>query len=168
MHKLKNSYGLMTTAVGAATTVADCGLAAGFGFDTTRSPPAIMPCALGTYNDAAFTANTSAPCTACPTGRTTSVEGASKLEQCQLCSPGYGGANCATQCGGLGTSATYGPAGRTVDDPACLACSTQATGYSFEWQMQNALFQSQALSRTGANASTDCVAQFGQLQDRSW
>jgi len=130
-----------------------------------------MPCPIGTYNDALWQNSTTAPCTACGYGLTTAAEGSDKADQCSLCVPGYGASNgtCQGICGGVGALATYGPPGRNVaTDPSCIPCSTQATGYSFEWNKQNDLFQSLAISKDYANSSLDCVAELGQLMDGSW
>jgi hypothetical protein len=55
-----------------------------------------------------------------------------------VCLPGFGGANCAQQCGGVGVHATYGPAGRSLSPPAgpeCVPCSGdgKTLTYSFHW-----------------------------------
>lgn len=160
-------FGQTTKGVGKGVTSADCGIAAGYGFDAVRS--VIAPCPVGTYNSANFTTSLTAACTPCPTGLTTAAEGSDSADQCAYCMGGYGGANCASACGGLGASATYGPPGRGVaQDPSCVACTTQTTGYSFEWQMQNELFVSLPLSKPYANSSLDCIAQYGQLVDGAW
>lgn len=97
----------------------------------------------GTYNDVAWTAGLTKQCTNCTSiyaGLTTKAEGASTASACNYCIPGFGGANCEAPCGGDPTvtptqSATYGPADRSIDTSGssqCVACTTQATGYSFD------------------------------------
>lgn len=72
-------FGTTTSAVGAGVTILDCGLAAGFG----NVSGTITPCPIGTYNGAAYTpVGSSGPCTECPGFTTTTVEGASSMEQC--------------------------------------------------------------------------------------
>lgn len=84
----------------------------------------------GTYSDGL--SEKSEPCKSCPTGRTTVAAGSNSVEDCKLCSPGFGGTNCSTICGGA--EATYGPPGREVGSP-CLQCSAQGktVTYSFNW-----------------------------------
>jgi len=160
------SYGLTTEGVGRGVALTSCGMGPGFGLVGTS----IVPCPIGTYNALDWQASQTAACTNCSTGLTTVAEGSSQANQCNLCVPGYGGANCASACGGgIGAAATYGPAGRSVDtDPSCIPCSNQSTGYSFEWNMNNDLFQANALSKPNANSSLDCVADLSQLMDGSW
>lgn len=83
-----------------------------------------------------------------------------------MCVGGYGGDLCAATCGGT-NGATYGPPGRALNS-SCEACATQTTGYHFEWNLGDDLFQAPAIAKPSANSSTDCVAQFGQLQDGAW
>lgn len=65
--------------------------------------------------------------------------------------------------------ATYGAAGRTTDtNPNCTACTVQQTGYSFQYEMRNDIYQSPAISRLGANSSVDCIAKWSQLADGAW
>lgn len=159
------AYGLTTEGVGKGVSQASCGMAAGFGL----VGGSVVPCPIGTYNALSWQASTTAACTNCSTGLTTAAEGSSQADQCALCVAGYGGANCASQCGGLGAAATYGPIGRSVDtDPACIPCSNQSTGYSFEWNKANDLFQALPLSKLGASSALDCVADLSQLMDGSW
>lgn len=72
-------FGLTTSAVGAGVTVADCGVAGGFGnFSGT-----IAPCPIGTYNGKNWTAAPSPQgCTDCPGFTTTAAEGAASVDQC--------------------------------------------------------------------------------------
>jgi hypothetical protein len=84
-----------------------------------------------------------------------------------MCQPGRGGANCTDICGGA--VASYGPIGRSVDtNPNCTMCTTQDTGYSFDWNLQNDIYASPAVSKAYANSSTDCVSQYSQLVDGAW
>lgn len=94
-------YGLTTSDVGAGVTDADCGMAPGFGLDGT----VIRECPIGTYNNLTWQASKTVPCTACPTGTTTQGTGSNNEDQCNLCQPGFGGTNCADNCGG--DSGTY-------------------------------------------------------------
>jgi hypothetical protein len=64
--------------VGAGVTKADCGIAKGYGFLDNK----ILPCPIGTFNDRAYTAGTTQPCTACPTGSTTSAAGGDNVNSC--------------------------------------------------------------------------------------
>jgi hypothetical protein len=97
------------------------------------------------------------------------MEGASESTHCSICLPGWGGPDCSSKCGGEGALATYGPPGRSTDtDPRCINCTKQKTGYNFEWNRQNDVYASAAVSRIGANASMDCVAKWSQLLDGAW
>lgn len=122
--------GRTTLEAGAGSTLADCGIAAGYG----GYGGVVVQCPQGTYNNAsykAYTAGASVPCSSCPQRTTTAGVGATVDTQCNQCVAGYGDAGCLTACGGgTGTSATYGPAGRAKDTP-CTACDASATGYSF-------------------------------------
>lgn len=155
--------GLTTAGVGVGITIANCGMKAGYGFHNG----AITLCPVGTYNDAAYTNSTTTPCSSCPNGTTTSSTGGDSAGACSLCAAGYGGAACSSLCGGPGASATYGPAGRTVGS-ACVSCTTSATGYSFEWNGSNGLFNPQAVSRVGATSSVACLTEFAQFADHAW
>jgi hypothetical protein len=100
------SYGFTTNGVGVGITEADCGPAAGFGYYNVSGTPNLVPCPIGTYNNKTWDSNDTAICTTCPTGLTTQREGSNSDLDCNMCSAGYGGASCATQCGGTGTDAT--------------------------------------------------------------
>lgn len=86
-----------------------------------------------------------------------------------VCSAGYGGPSCGTLCGGEGTAASYGPAGRALNS-ACIPCGHdgQTYGYSFDWNQSNDVFSSRTISRPAAISPIDCVSEFGQLVDMSW
>jgi hypothetical protein len=86
---------------------------------------------------------------------------------CAVCSGGWGGAGCKTQCGGKGSAATYGDEGRPMGTE-CTQCSWSSTGFSFSWNGGNDLFVAQAVSPIGADSSFDCVAEFAQLADSAW
>lgn len=132
----------------------------------TLNPVCMLLLLPGTYNDVDWN-TTVGPCKSCPDGLTTSVEGASADGQCNMCQPGRGGVNCNDVCGGA--IASYGPIGRSVDtNPNCTMCTTQDTGYSFDWNLQNDIYASAAVSKAYANSSTDCVAQYSQLVDGAW
>jgi hypothetical protein len=77
-------YGLTTPDVGAGVTVADCGLAPGFGYvnNTGTGNSAVAPCPVGFYNNNTWNGNTSDLCIACPTGLTTLKEGSDNADQC--------------------------------------------------------------------------------------
>lgn len=96
------AYGLTTPDIGAGVTSADCGMGPGFG---KGSDGQIRECPIGTYNNETWQASNSSACVSCPTGTTTQSTGSDKPEQCNLCSPGYGGVNCNATCGGTGLMA---------------------------------------------------------------
>lgn len=138
----------------------------------TSSSCLIHPSSAGTYNDA-LVQNASTACKACPTGRTTPKAGSDSLSDCQLCSPGFGGLNCGSPCGGVGTNATYGPPGRGQVDgqvTECLACSAngQTATYSFSYDMQNQLFTPRTVSRIGAASPIECLSEYSQINDGSY
>jgi hypothetical protein len=78
------AYGLTTSDVGTGITVADCGLAPGFGYvnNTGTGNSSVSPCPIGFYNNNTWNRNTSDLCIACPTGFTTLKEGSDSPEQC--------------------------------------------------------------------------------------
>jgi hypothetical protein len=41
-------------------------------------------------------------------------------------------------------------------------------GFSFHYNLGNDVFVPQTIARAGASASTDCLAEFGQLLDGHW
>lgn len=57
---------------------------------------------------------------------------------------------------------SYGTAGREAGT-ACTLCSTQNTGFSFEWDMNNDIWQATAVSKLNANQSGDCLSEFQQV-----
>lgn len=162
------SYGFTTNGVGVGITEADCGPAAGFGYYNVSGTPNLVPCPIGTYNNKTWDSNDTAICTTCPTGLTTQREGSNSDLDCNMCSAGYGGASCATQCGGTGTDATYGPPGRGIASPTCLNCSFASTGFSFEYNLTNLVYAPRAVSRVGANFSGDCLTEYTQVEDKAW
>lgn len=115
----------------------------------------------GTYNDQ-LRSNTTTPCTACPDHLTTSQAGGRSLEDCDTCAVGFGGTDCATQCGG--SNATYGPAGREKDAP-CEACPVIAAGYFFDYLAVNRNFSPAVVARPGPTSLGDCLAEFAQITD---
>jgi len=69
----------MTTAgPGLGVTLADCGVALGFGFHDG----AVVPCPIGTYNNETYSASKTQPCKACPVGSTTMGMGGDALSSC--------------------------------------------------------------------------------------
>lgn len=162
-------FGLTTEAVGAGVNLTSCGLAAGYG----RGPSGIMPCPIGSFNPAPWTAAVAGvfpACTDCPGFTTTQAEGADNERQCNLCDAGYGGSGgsdttCTTKCGGA--VASYGTPGREAGTP-CTACSTQATGFSFEWMMNQDTYQSRAVAIDGAASAGECLSEFAQIVDGAW
>lgn len=84
-----------------------------------------------------------------------------------VCKGGWGGTGCQTQCGGKGSSATYGDEGRPMG-AECTQCSWSSTGFSYNWNGGNDLFIAQAVAAIGADSSFDCVAEFAQLADSAW
>jgi hypothetical protein len=83
-----------------------------------------------------------------------------------VCKPGFGGANCGSQCGG--GAATFGVAGRPVSTPACDTCPAMTTGFSFDYEAANQPFTPAAVARTGADSAADCLAEFAQIEDSAW
>lgn len=101
-----------------------------------------------------------------PVGRTTPEAGSDSLSDCRLCSGGFGGADCATSCGGLAENATYGPLGRAVGSE-CQPCSAQGktVTFSFAWNMQNDIFTPRTVSRLGAITPVECLSEYSQVRD---
>lgn len=122
-------------------------------------------CSAGTFNPE-LRSNTTAACDACPAGLTTSQAGGRSAADCNMCSVGYGGSNCATQCGGI-NGATFGPAGRSKLAPDCVACPAMSTGFSFD-HMGNQNFTPAAVARLAADSAADCLAEFAQIVDTAW
>lgn len=85
-----------------------------------------------------------------------------------VCLPGWGGTDCATQCGGgYGSAASYGPAGRERGS-ACIPCNTALSYYSYDWQNQNDVWGAPVAARLGADNAADCLAQYAQIVDGAW
>jgi hypothetical protein len=118
----------------------------------------------GTYNDL-LRADTATACTTCAAGLSTSTTGGRDSSACDVCATGYGGTNCAAQCGGgSGVNATFGVAGR-ARGANCDACPTMSTGFSFDYLGQNRAFTPNPLARLGADSPADCLAEFAQIAD---
>lgn len=49
-----------------------------------------------------------------------------------------------------------------------MQCSNSSTGFSYNWQLHNDLFQAQPISRLGASKSGDCLSQYQQIEDSAW
>jgi hypothetical protein len=114
------------------------------------------------YNDRALDLTRQAACLQCPAGRTTGDVESKLASDCDLCKPGYGNSNCATVCGGVGASATYGEGLRPLST-SCTACSPTILTANISGTSQN--FSSTASSKTSASLPTDCLstwAIFGQ------
>lgn len=62
---------------------------------------------------------------------------------------------------------SYGTPGREAGTP-CTACSTQATGFSFEWMMNQDTYQSRAVAIEGAASAGECLSEFAQTVDGAW
>lgn len=62
---------------------------------------------------------------------------------------------------------SYGPAGREAGSP-CIPCSTQNTGFAFEWMMNQDLYQAKAVAITGATSGGECLSEFAQTVDGAW
>lgn len=83
-------FGLTTEDVGKGYTEADCGIAAGYGYENITFNAAqnvtgnnsIVPCPIGKYNNISWNLDRLAPCTACPAGMTTEKEGSDSPLQC--------------------------------------------------------------------------------------
>lgn len=141
-------------------SVSDCLIATGYGYHNSQ----IQPCPVGTYNNATQS-NLTAPCTTCPTGLTTSGTGSNRADQCNLCSAGYGGTDCATQCGGA--SATYGPAGSDAGTN-CTTCPAMTQGFAFDYRGTSVDYAPGSIARSGASTASDCLAEFAQIVDVAW
>lgn len=120
----------------------------------------------GTYNPEIRTTKT-APCTACPEGRTTSQAGATTINDCSLCVVGYGGSDCNQRCGGgRGANATYGVEGSEAR--VCEPCPAVANGFTFYYRGNQSAFVPAVVSRLGAGSAGDCLAEFAQITDSAW
>lgn len=84
-----------------------------------------------------------------------------------MCLPGWGGDKCATQCGGYGANATYGPPGRKLSSD-CISCNDVLSYYSYQWQAENDVWGAPVVSRIGADNAADCLASFVQVVDGAW
>jgi len=82
-----------------------------------------------------------------------------------MCVVGFGGTDCATQCGG--SNATYGTAGREKGE-ACVECPVIAVGFYFDYMAINRNFTPAVVARPGAVSPADCLAEFGQIADLAW
>ena len=87
-----------------------------------------------------------------------------------VCTAGYGGASAAAcaSCGGVDTSATYGPSTRTNDETACIDCPVSAAGCNFIWGGINVPYMSVAISKSNADSPADCFALYTQVEDQAW
>lgn len=72
-----------------------------------------------------------------------------------VCVPGFGEANCATVCGGIGPTGTYGEGLRPLGT-ACAACPTTDFSVNFGGLVQTIV--SEPTSRIGADTSHDCLS----------
>lgn len=72
-----------------------------------------------------------------------------------VCIPGYGNTACATQCGGVGPSATYGFDERPLSTP-CAACAST----NLEVNISNTpmTYTASASSKLGASDVNDCLS----------
>jgi hypothetical protein len=109
----------------------------------------------GYYNDRAIDKTKSQPCIACPSGTTTSSLGSVSPSDCSLCKPGFGEADCATRCGGIGNAGTYGQGLRPVSTP-CTDCAS--TNLTVNVAGVNGTFAAEPTSRVGADNITDCLS----------
>jgi len=87
------------------------------------------------------------------------------LDDCNMCAVGFGGTDCAIQCGG--NNATYGTAGREKDEP-CVECPVIAVGFYFDYMAVNRNFTPVVVARPGAASAADCLAEFAQIADLAW
>jgi hypothetical protein len=148
----------MGTLPGIAAVSADnCTIAKGYGFYAGG----IQPCPLGTYNDE-VRPNTTAPCTPCPPGQWSSVEGGQGARDCDVCMPGWGEAACATQCGAA-NGANYGSAGRARGS-RCDPCPVLDVGWSFDFKGTRDVFTPRTVARAGATTRSGCLAEFLQVR----
>lgn len=80
------------------------------------------------------------------------------------CKPGYGGTNCAAQCGGPSSSGTYGQGQRALSTP-CANCAT--TNFTVNVAGSNQTYVAAAASRLGADSISDCLSSWAAYGD-SW
>jgi hypothetical protein len=72
-----------------------------------------------------------------------------------VCSAGYGETNCATLCGGFGTTGTYGAGLRALSTP-CTKCPT--TNLTVDIGGTNQTLVAWPSARPGADAQGDCLS----------
>lgn len=72
-----------------------------------------------------------------------------------MCIAGYGNTNCATQCGGVGASATYG-AGERPLNTSCVACASTTLPVNISGTEEN--YTASASSKPGASDFSDCLS----------
>lgn len=72
-----------------------------------------------------------------------------------MCIAGYGNTACATQCGGVGASATYG-AGERPLNTTCAACDSTTLLVNISGTEEN--YTSSASSKPGASDVSDCLS----------
>jgi hypothetical protein len=126
----------------------------------------VFPVLSGTYNDV-LRPNKIAPCTACPTGLSTSQTGGLTLDDCNVMALGWGtSGSTRAPCGGTARG-SYGSATRAIGS-ACVSCPDQTTGFSFDFLALNRLFQPVVVSRLYADSPADCLNEFNQVVDAAW
>lgn len=96
----------------------------------------------------------------CPTGLTTSQDGGSALRSCDTCLAGFGGTDCATQCGGS-SGANYAPAGQAKGTD-CLPCPLLEVGWAFDYKGSEQTFLPNIIARPRADSRSACLAEFLQ------
>lgn len=90
----------------------------------------------------------------------------SSVRGCDTCLPGFGGANCATQCGGS-NGPNYAPVGQTKGTD-CLACPLLDGGWGFDYRGAEQPFNPPIVARTGADSRSACFTEFLQFSDPAW
>jgi hypothetical protein len=149
--------GLTTTKEG-ASSAAQCNRECVLMSCVCAAPDCSLPCAA--LEPSAFGPVTDWPCLLLPVCRFPPPP--------TVCQAGYGpstdgGTDCATQC----TSGFFGVPGRE-NGTACSNCSFSGTGFSFFYNLANDVYAPSAVSRTGSNATTDCLTSLTQIVDGAW
>lgn len=121
-------------------------------------------CLAGTYRENLGVTN-SETCTACTSGQTTSLPGATSLAGCDLCAAGFGGSTCAA-CGG-GSGATYGD-GSTLSKASCSLCPGPGVGFAYSFNGETYPFPAPVVARSEAKGVADCLSLYAQIRPGTW
>uniref|UniRef100_A0A383VZF6 Tyrosine-protein kinase ephrin type A/B receptor-like domain-containing protein n=1 Tax=Tetradesmus obliquus TaxID=3088 RepID=A0A383VZF6_TETOB len=128
---------MYTTAAEGAVSSNECWVEAGWAVQGSRGLP--QPCSQGSFSVGGSAGAPGGSCTTCPEGFTTQEPAAESADDCNICSPGYGGAQCQPCSYG-----TYSFGGST---DACRNCGAGQT------------------SARGADSSSQCVVVWPQDRD---